>query len=232
MKKNYHMLVVEDDPVSRQTLAMYLRKENHEVSEARDGEQMRRVFARGDVDVVMLDINMPGEDGLSILRELRRQSEVGIIMVTSRKEDVDRIVALELGADDYVTKPYNMREILPRAKNLARRVAALRLVRPDQPATTFVGWTLDPAHWTLTDPAGHPVKLTRAEFELLATFAAHPGQVLTRDQLMNHVGRRGHETLDRTIDVLVRRLRRKIEADASEPRLIVTVHGIGYVFQA
>ncbi|ABA80661.1 response regulator [Rhodobacter sphaeroides] len=232
MKKNYHMLVVEDDPVSRQTLAMYLRKENHEVSEARDGEQMRRVFAKGDVDVVMLDINMPGEDGLSILRELRRQSEVGIIMVTSRKEDVDRIVALELGADDYVTKPYNMREILPRAKNLARRVAALRLVRPDQPATTFDGWTLDAAHWALTDPAGNHVKLTRAEFELLATFVAHPGQVLTRDQLMNHVGRRGHETFDRTIDVLVRRIRRKIEADPSDPRLIVTVHGIGYVFQA
>ena len=127
---SHHILVVEDDPVGRQTLAAYLRSENHRVSEAANGGDMRRVFARGDVDVVMLDINLPGEDGLSLLRELSRQSEVGIIMVTARHDFVDRIVALELGADDYVTKPYNMRELLPRAKNLARRVAAARAIRP------------------------------------------------------------------------------------------------------
>lgn len=130
MHRAYHILVVEDDPVGRQMLSMYLRKENHRISEAENGEQMRAVFAGGDVDVVMLDINLPDEDGLSLLRELRRQSEVGVIMVTSRSEDVDRIVALELGADDYVVKPYNMRELLPRTKNLARRVVAARAVTP------------------------------------------------------------------------------------------------------
>ncbi|WP_444453943.1 two-component system response regulator DorR [Rhodobacter capsulatus] len=232
MKTSYHILVVEDDPVGRQTLAAYLVKDNHRVSEAGDGEQMRAIFAKGDVDVILLDINLPGEDGLSLLRELRRQSEVGVIMVTSRREDVDRIVALELGADDYVTKPYNMREILPRTRNLARRVTAARVVKADESKKSFEGWTLDIAHWTLTDPSGEAVKMTRAEFELLATFVTHPGQVLSRDQLMTHVSRRGHESFDRTIDVLVRRVRRKIEPDPAKPRLIVTVHGLGYVFSA
>lgn len=232
MHRAYHILVVEDDPVGRQMLSMYLRKENHRVSEAENGEQMRAVFAGGDVDVVMLDINLPDEDGLSLLRELRRQSEVGVIMVTSRSEDVDRIVALELGADDYVVKPYNMRELLPRTKNLARRVVAARAVRQDEPLKTFAGWTVDIPHWTLTTPDGEPMRLTRAEFELLAAFITNRGQVLTRDQLMDHVSRRGYDALDRTIDVLVRRLRRKIEPDPARPRFIITVHGLGYVFSA
>ena len=149
---SHHILVVEDDPVGRETLAAYLRRDNHRVSEAADGDAMRRIFARGDVDVVMLDINLPNEDGLSLLREIRRQSQVGIIMVTGRQDAVDRIVALELGADDYVTKPYNMRELLPRAKNLARRVAANRANAPDEPKKTFDGWVLDIPHWTLTSP--------------------------------------------------------------------------------
>ena len=191
---------------------------------------MRRVFARGDVDVVMLDINLPNEDGLSLLRELRRQSEVGIIMVTGRQDVVDRIVALELGADDYVTKPYNMRELLPRAKNLARRVAAARANSPDEPKKQFDGWTLDIPHWTLTSPEGEEVRLTRAEFELLATFVANRGRVLTRDGLIDHVSHRDRDPLDRTIDVLVGRLRRKIEKDPTSPRRIITVHGVGYVF--
>ncbi|TBW38775.1 response regulator [Siculibacillus lacustris] len=230
MTKSHHILVVEDDPVGRQTLAAYLRKENHRVSEAENGAAMRRVFAAGDVDVVMLDINLPGEDGLSLLRELRRQSEVGVIMVTGRDDDVDRIVALELGADDYVTKPYMMRELLPRTKNLARRVVAARAMAADEPIKTFDGWTLDIPHWTLTAPDGEDVRLTRAEFELLATFVTHRGRVMTRDGLIDHVSHRERDPLDRTIDVLVGRLRRKIEKDPARPRLIVTVHGVGYVF--
>ncbi len=227
---SYHILVVEDDPVGRETLAAYLRRENHRVSEAANGGEMRRVFAHGDVDVVMLDINLPNEDGLSLLRELRRQSEVGIIMVTGRQDVVDRIVALELGADDYVTKPYNMRELLPRTKNLARRVAAARANSPDEPKKQFDGWTLDIPHWTLTSPEGEEVRLTRAEFELLATFVANRGRVLTRDGLIDHVSHRDRDPLDRTIDVLVGRLRRKIEKDPTSPRRIITVHGVGYVF--
>ena len=233
MQKSHHILIVEDDPVGRQTLALYLRKENHRVTEAEDGDQMRKAFTAGDVDVVMLDINLPGEDGLSLLRELRAQSEVGIIMVTSRDADVDRIVALELGADDYVTKPYNMRELLPRAKNLARRVGAARAVKEDEPRKHFSGWTLDIPHWTLTDPTGYDVRLTPAEFELLATFVTNRGRVLSRDQILDHISRHRHDDpLDRTVDVLVRRLRRKIEDDPARPRFIVTVHGIGYVFSA
>jgi two-component system torCAD operon response regulator TorR len=228
--KSHHILVVEDDPVDRQTLAAYLRKEGHRVSEVDNGEAMRRVFASGDVAVVMLDINLPGEDGLSLLRELRRQSEVGIIMVTGRNEDVERIVALELGADDYVTKPYNMRELIPRTKNLARRVSAARLVTKDQPLQYFSGYEMDMPHWSLKAPDGHEVRLTRAEFELLATFVVHRGRILTRDALIDHVSRRTRDPLDRTIDVLVGRLRRKLEADPKSPRLIITVHGIGYVF--
>jgi two-component system torCAD operon response regulator TorR len=230
MNANHHMLVVEDDPVGRQTLTAYLRKEGHRISEAANGDDMRRLFARGDVDVVLLDINLPGEDGLSLLRELRRQSEVGVIMVTARHDSVDRIVALELGADDYVTKPYNMRELLPRAKNLARRVAAARLRSPDEPKKTFGGWTLDIPHWTLTSPAGEELRLTRAEFELLATLVVNRGRVCTRDSLIDHVSHRGHDPLDRTIDVLVGRLRRKIEDDPTKPRRIITVHGVGYMF--
>lgn len=230
MTKVHHILVVEDDPVGRQTLAAYLRKENHRVSEAENGDAMRRVFAAGDVAVVMLDINLPGEDGLSLLRELRRQSEVGVIMVTGRDDDVDRIVALELGADDYVTKPYNMRELLPRTKNLARRVAAARLVREDESVKYFSGYEMDIPHWSLKGPGGEEVRLTRAEFELLATLVSHRGRILTRDMLIDHVSRRDRDPLDRTVDVLIGRLRRKIEQDPTTPRLIVTVHGIGYVF--
>ena len=230
MSRVHHILVVDDDPVGRQTLAAYLRKENHRVSEADSGEAMRRVFASGDVAVVMLDINLPGEDGLSLLRELRRQSEVGVIMVTGRDDDVDRIVALELGADDYVTKPYNMRELLPRTKNLARRVAAARLVRGDEAIQYFSGFEMDIPHWSLKGLDGDEIRLTRAEFELLATLVSHRGRILTRDALIDHVSRRDRDPLDRTVDVLVGRLRRKIEKDPADPRLIVTVHGIGYVF--
>jgi two-component system, OmpR family, torCAD operon response regulator TorR len=227
---SHHILVVEDDPVGRETLAAYLRRENHRVSEAADGDAMCRVFSHGDVDVVMLDINLPNEDGLSPLRELRRQSQVGIIMVTGRQDAVDRIVALELGPDDYVTKPYNMRELLPRAKNLARRVAACRANAPDEPKKTFDGWVLDISHWTLTSPQGEEVRLTRAEFELLAAFVANRGRVLTRDALIDQVSHRDRDPLDRTIDVLVGRLRRKIEEDPARSRRIITVHGVGYVF--
>jgi two-component system, OmpR family, torCAD operon response regulator TorR len=227
---SHHILVVEDDPVGRRTLAAYLRKDNNRVSEAENGAAMRRLFAQGDVAVVMLDINLPDDDGLSLLRELRRQSEVGVIMVTGRDDDIDRIVALELGADDYVTKPYNMRELLPRTKNLARRVAAARLVTKDEPKKYFDGWTLDIPRWSLTSPSGEEVRLTRAEFELLASLVGNRGRVLTRDALIDHVSGRGRDPMDRTIDVLIGRLRRKIEKDPAAPHLIITVHGLGYVF--
>lgn len=231
MPPQHHILVVEDDPVGRGTLAAGLRAENHRVTEADSAAALRRLFAPRDTDVVMLDADLPDESGISVLRDIRSRSEVGVIMVGKRVTDVDRIVALELGADDYVTKPYNLRELLPRAKNLARRVAAARdVVDEPRPQRSFAGWTIDVTHWTLTSPEGDDVRLTRAEFELLATLVTHPGRVMTRDNLLDHVAHRGRDPLDRTIDVLIGRLRRKIEVDPKRPRLIVTVHGVGYVF--
>jgi len=232
MPAHSHILVVEDDVVASTALAAYLGNEGYRVSTAADGQSMRALFAKGDVDLILLDISLPDEDGFSLLREIRRQSEVGVIMVTGKGEDVDRIVALELGADDYVIKPFNMRELFARAKNLLHRTHAARAVRPDEPAKRFAGWTLNIPRRTLTSPAGEDVRLTQFEFELLATLARNPGRVLSRDQLIDHVNGRDRAPNDRTIDVLIGRLRRKIETDPKLPRIIVTVQGVGYVLAA
>ncbi len=229
MHAHSHILIVEDDLVASTTLAAYISKEGYRVSTAPDGETMRDIFAKGDVDLILLDINLPDEDGFSLLREIRRQSEVGVIMVTGKAEDVDRIVALELGADDYVIKPFNTRELFARAKNLLRRTVSARLVKRDDPVKQFVGWTLCIPRRTLTSPSGADVRLTRYEFELLATLSNFPGRVLSRDSLIDHVSGRDRASSDRTIDVLIGRLRRKIEVDPKDPRIIVTVQGVGYV---
>ncbi len=229
MLAHSHILIVEDDPVASATLAAYISKEGYKVSTANNGENMRDLFAKGDVDLILLDINLPDEDGFSLLREIRRQSEVGVIMVTGKSEDVDRIVALELGADDYVTKPFNTRELFARAKNLLRRTLSARLIKKDEPVKRFAGWTLSIPRRTLTSPVGEDVRLTRFEFELLATLSNNPGRVLSRDSLIDHVSGRDRASSDRTIDVLIGRLRRKIETTPTAPRLIVTVQGVGYV---
>ncbi len=229
MLAHSHILIVEDDPVAAATLAAYLNKEGYRVSSAPDGETMRKFFAKGDVDLILLDINLPDDDGFSLLREIRRRSEIGVIMVTGKGEDVDRIVALELGADDYVIKPFNMRELFARCKNLLRRTLAARLLRHDEPVTRFAGWTLNIPRRTLTSPDGEDIRLTQFEFELLATLARNPGCVLSRDSLIDHVGGRDRAPNDRTIDVLIGRIRRKIEATPKDPRIIITVQGVGYV---
>jgi two-component system torCAD operon response regulator TorR len=190
---------------------------------------MRALFAKGDVDLILLDINLPDEDGFSLLREIRRQSEVGVIMVTGKAEDVDRIVALEMGADDYVIKPFNSRELFARAKNLLRRTRLARVVQKDEPVKRFSGWMLNIPRRTLTSPTGEDVRLTMFEFELLAALSESQGRVMTRDYLMDHVSGRDRAANDRTIDVLVGRLRRKMEDTPADPRIIVTVQGVGYV---
>ena len=177
---------------------------------------------------MLLDINLPGEDGLYLTRQLRAQLDVGIILVTGRTDAVDRIVGLEIGADDYVTKPFDQRELLARVKNLLRRTAHVR--HKTEEVKRFAGWSFDLPRRRLTSPQGKNVPLTRAEYELLAAFVQHPGVVLNRDRLLSHVTHRRWDPSDRTIDVLVRRLRRKIEADAKAPELIVTSHGEGYLF--
>ena len=237
MASAHHVLIVEDDRVTRTTLAGYFETQGFRVSEAQDGRQMRRIFEGGGIDLVLLDLNLPGEDGLSLLRELRRGSDVGAILVTGRTDEVDRIVGLEVGADDYVTKPFNARELLARSRNLLRRTLRIRELEQrvnetGSAALRFAGWTLDLGARRLTSADGEDVNLTRGEFELLAAFARHPGRVRSRDSLLNSVSHRDWAPNDRTIDVLVGRLRRKIEQDPSDPRLIVTLHGVGYLFAA
>ncbi len=229
MYAHSHILIVDDDPVASTTLSAYLGKEGYQVSTAPDGESMRDLFAKGDVDLILLDIGLPDEDGFSLLREIRRQSEVGVIMVTGKSEDIDRIVALELGADDYVVKPFNMRELFARSKNLLRRTLAARMVRKDEPVMRFAGWTLNTLRRTLTSPTQEDVRLTRIEFELLDTLARNAGRVLSRDSLIDRVSGRDRDPSDRTIDVMIGRLRRKIEVTPHDPRIIITLHGVGYV---
>ncbi|MDX1401990.1 MAG: two-component system response regulator TorR [Kiloniellales bacterium] len=224
----HHVLVVEDDGVTRAKLAGYLEAAGHRVSEAANGHEMRRVLRQDPADLLLLDINLPGEDGLELTRELRSKSEIGIILVTGRTEDIDRIVGLEMGADDYVTKPFNPRELLARAKNLLRRSAGSS--RHIATLRRFSGWLFDVRTRRLSSPTGQRVPLTRAEFELLSALTARPGEVFTRPRLLAAISHRSWNPDDRTIDVLIRRLRRKIEENPKVPEIIVTAHGEGYLF--
>ncbi|MEF2073336.1 response regulator [Consotaella aegiceratis] len=225
----HHILVVEDDPVAREMLTAYFSTEGYRVSGLDNGQEMRAVMAREAVDLILLDIRLPGDDGLHLLREIRSQSEVGVIMVTSKTDVIDRIVALEMGADDYVVKPFNARELLARSRNLLRRTMAAQTGAADV-EKHFDGWVLDVSRRLLFAPDGVEVKLTRGEFELLSAFLNRPGQVMNRDCLLDSVSQRDWASSDRTIDVLVGRLRRKIEDDPKNPHHIVTMHGVGYVF--
>ena len=230
MTASHHILIVEDDEVTRAKLSGYLETTGHRVSEAADGRSMREVLARDPADLILLDINLPGEDGLELTRQIRSRSDVGIILVTGRIDEVDRIVGLEIGADDYVTKPFNPRELLARVKTVLRRTTTSGREAP--PVKRFAGWTFDSITRRLESPAGDRVPLTRAEYELLLAFVERPGIVLSRDRLLNQITHRSMDPTDRTIDVLVRRLRKKVETDPSNPELIVTAHGEGYIFAA
>jgi two-component system torCAD operon response regulator TorR len=225
-----HVLVVEDDEVTRAKLAGYVETAGHQVSEAVDGEQMRLVLERESIDLILLDVNLPGEDGLDLTRDIRRDSDVGIILVTGRTDDVDRIVGLEIGADDYITKPFNPRELLARVKTLLRRTAGAGKVVAHR--KTFSGWSFDTRTRRLTSPRGERLSLTRAEFELLSALVEHPGLVLGRERLLGQITHRTWDPSDRTIDVLVRRLRQKLEVDPGAPEFIITAHGEGYIFAA
>ncbi|MEW5727886.1 MAG: response regulator [Pseudomonadota bacterium] len=224
-----HVLIVEDEPVTRAKLAAHLVGEGFQVSEAADARDMRTIVSKTVPDVVLLDINLPDESGLILARDLRAKSSVGIILVTARQDETDRIVGLELGADDYITKPFNPRELAVRVRNLIRRVApTMAAERSATGVFTFGGWRLDCDARQLTSPDGEAVRLTRGEFDVLAALARNAGRALTRDQLLDLTQHDGDAVIDRTIDVLIGRLRRKIEADPKRPAIIMTVHGIGY----
>ena len=232
-----HLLVVDDDEDIRELLDTYLSGFGFEVSTAADGAQMRDALGRHPVDLVLLDLGLPGEDGLSLARYLREHADVGIIIVTGRGQAVDRVVGLELGADDYVSKPFDLRELAARIRSVLRRIrsapaAAAEAAAPDSSADrlAFEGWTVDLPARALRDPAGQTVPLTTGEFDLLAVFVRNPNRALTRDELMNEIHRRDAGPFDRAIDVQVGRLRRKIERDPANPERIKAVRGIGYIF--
>jgi two-component system torCAD operon response regulator TorR len=226
----HHLLIVEDDAVTRERIAAYFETENYRVSQSEDGEGIHRMIAESTIDVVLMDINLPGNDGLQLARELSEKTDVGIILVTARDDEIDRIVGLEIGADDYVTKPFNPRELLARVKNLIRRKHSDQKKHHKQRTKSFSGWTLDLSRRCLSSNTQENLALTRGEFELLVTFLEHPGRTLHREWLMEKVTHRVWEPNERTIDVLVLRLRNKIERDSHAPQTILTVHGEGYLF--
>jgi two-component system OmpR family response regulator len=208
------------------------------VSVAVDGREMRKALADRAIDLVVLDLMLPGEDGLSLCRRLRSDSNLPVIMLTAMGEEIDRIVGLEMGADDYLAKPFNPRELLARIKAVLRRAGASSAdaaeATDEQSATRvrFDGWTLDLSKRELISPSGVLVPISGGEFALLATLVAHPRRVLSRDQLLDFARGRDAQPFDRSIDVQVSRLRRKIENDPREPALIKTVRGGGYLFAA
>ncbi|MBF0444468.1 MAG: two-component system response regulator TorR [Magnetococcales bacterium] len=229
MKQN--ILIVEDDPVTSSLLVAYFSKSGYEVFEATNGSEMWVHIDKNSIDLVLLDINLPGEDGLSLTRNLRNKSDIGIILVTARKEDVDRIIGLELGADDYVTKPFNERELLVRVKNLLRRTSQTGIKNKDEPSNhIFHGWNLNMEQRRLISPEGESIHLTNGEFILLATFVRCPGRIFSRNKLLEAVSSREWMPNDRTIDVMVNRLRRKLEKNPKDPQILITVHGVGYQF--
>ena len=231
MNDRPHLLIVDDDREIRGLLAQYLEKHDFRTTAVPDGKEMRRVLERSHVDLLVLDLMLPGEDGLSLCRELRGRSQVPIIMLTARGEDVDRIVGLELGADDYVAKPFNPRELLGRIKAVLRRSAhAPRDPSPDSVRSfAFGGWRLDTVTRTLTDAAGKEDALSGAEYRLLAVLLAAGNRVLTRAQLTEILRGRDADPFDRSIDVRISRLRQILGDDARAPQIIKTVYGEGYV---
>jgi two-component system OmpR family response regulator len=233
MTNSPHILVVEDDREIRALVARYLRANDCRVTQAPDGRQIDALLTDNRFDLVVLDIMLPGEDGLGLCRRIRNHSSIPIIMLTARGDDVDRIVGLEMGADDYMTKPFNPRELLARIKAVLRRGAASSAqtsVRGQFRTMQFAGWTVDLTQRRLHDPRGTEVILTGAEFSLLLVFAERSGRVLSRDQLVDLTRGRAAGPFERSIDVLMSRLRRKLEGVAGDPRIFQTVRSEGYLF--
>lgn len=230
----YRILIVEDDLASRSLLSSYLSKEGYQVSETEQADDLCRRVEQDEIDLVLLDINLPGKDGLTLTRELRAISSVGIILVTSKGDEIDRIVGLELGADDYVTKPFNPRELLVRSKNLLWRVRDSQQARTQESSGNqmwrFEGWELDANKRLLTSPSQNSERLPEGEYKLLTALLNAPGTILSRDQLMDAIHDREWTPNDRSVDVMVGRLRRKLGDSPSDPHFILTAHGAGYMF--
>lgn len=231
-----NILIVDDEVVTRTMLGDYFKNQGYGVFQAEDGKEMYRVLKKQPIDVILLDINLPGEDGLILTRQLRSKSDVGIILVTGRSDSIDRIVGLEMGGDDYVTKPVSLRELLVRVKNLLWRISRSKHISysydepmDDDKIVRFDGWVFDINRRSLNKEDKF-IRLTKAEYEMLVAFTINPNRVLSRERLLNLISHRVDAPNNRTVDVLVRRLRNKIESEPKKPELIITVHAEGYMF--
>ena len=235
MSSQDHILVVDDDAEIRSLLSEYLQKNGYRVTAVADGKGMWAALDGGPrADLVVLDLMLPGDDGLTLCRNLRARSELPVIMLTARGEETDRIVGLEMGADDYLAKPFNPRELLARIKSILRRARSLpENLQPDEAnRLRFAGWTLDVAARNLVSPDGVVVALSGTEYKLLRIFLAHPNRVLNRDQLIDLMLSRDASPFDRSIDVQVSRLRHRLGENPKDPGIIKTVRGEGYVLAA
>ncbi len=225
-----NLLVIEDEPITRSQLAAHFEKEGYKVFTREDATDIESLIEAEDIALCLIDINLPGKDGLTLTRELRNQSDIGIILVTGKDEQVDRIVGLESGADDYVTKPFDPRELLSRVKSLLWRVHAQEKQKDKGFKRTFEGWTLDLNKRQLVTPQNEQQPLSAGEFHLLLALIESAGEVLTRDQLMNKIRNREWYPDDRYIDVLVGQVRRKFRQYEPDITFISTIHGTGYLF--
>jgi two-component system OmpR family response regulator len=234
MDEKPHLLLVEDERSIREPLAAYLAKNGFRVSQAGDADAARAILHGYAIDLAILDVMMPGEDGLSLTRHIRESGEIPVILLTAKTEETDRIVGLEMGADDYVTKPFSPRELIARIKVILRRAgkSGVRQRAPDSDSYAFAGWVLKAGERVLVDADGVSVPLSTADYNLMLAFATHPRQVLSRDQLLDLTQGREANAFDRAIDNQISRLRRKIEPDAKAPTLIKTVWGGGYTLAA
>ncbi len=228
-----HILVVDDDPQIRLLVARFLQRHGYQVTGAPDGRAMMEALAHSAIDLIVLDLMLPGRSGVELCRDVRSTSQVPIVMLTARGEESDRIAGLEGGADDYVTKPFSPRELLARIRAVLRRLRAPRNSVLTQPSgiLSFDGWILDLRRRELQSPAGTLIDLSTGEFDLLVAFVEHANRVLSREALMQFAkARMSDDPFDRTIDVQISRLRRKLEADTNGSQLIKTVRGAGYLF--
>ncbi|MCJ2006316.1 response regulator [Methylobacterium sp. E-041] len=225
-----HILIVEDDREIANLVARYLRGNACRVTLAGDGAEMDRALADGRVDLIVLDLMLPGEDGLSLCRRLRASSAIPILMLTAKAEEIDRIVGLEIGADDYLAKPFNPRELLARIRAVLRRTGNEVAEEEGARRMHFVGWTLDVSLRQVLSAEGARISITGAEFDLLHALCLRPGRVLSRDQLLDLTQGRSAGPFERSIDVLVSRIRQKIERDSRNPEIIRTIRSGGYLF--
>ncbi|UXI00873.1 two-component system response regulator ArcA [Photobacterium sp. TY1-4] len=228
-----HILIVEDEHVTRNTLKSIFEAEGYTVFEANDGEEMHQMLSEHHVHLVIMDINLPGKNGLLLARELREQGDMALMFLTGRDNEVDKILGLEIGADDYITKPFNPRELTIRARNLLTRAMNQGLPTEDKRLVEryeFNGWSLEINSRSLVSPSGDQFKLPRSEFRALLHFCENPGKIQTRAELLKKMTGRELKPHDRTVDVTIRRIRKHFESVADTPEIIATIHGEGYRF--